>query len=107
MRRVQIPVLPDGRVRIHFFVRDDAGPARTPAGVLGMTPLGPITAGGLVGHFACQPKNDNVLARRGQDGIIRVLPHSDEPRAATCPECLASAAYKEAMAIYQEAQTAG
>ena len=102
MRKVQIPVLPDGRVRIHFFVRDEAGPAKTPATVVLAGQYGPLAVGGTRGFLACRPASDRVLAWRGPDGIIRVPHHSDDPRAATCPECLKSEAYREAMAVYEQ-----
>lgn len=103
MRPVQCPVLPDGRLRIHLFVRDPKGPAQTPRGTLGMTPLGPAAFGGARGFFACRPGHGRAASEVGTDGVIRLLPHTDDPRAATCPGCLSSQAFLDAMAVYDPA----
>lgn len=101
-RTIQMRVLPDGKVRIHYFVHDDAGPIRTPGKVIAMTPLGPLRAGGVKGYIACQPKRDSALPGRVAGGEIQVMPHSNEARAVTCPECKATDVWKKTMALLGE-----
>lgn len=93
--QVVVRLLKDGsgRVRIHYFVRDEAGPIRTPAGVIALTAMGPMSAGGTKGYIACQPKQESLDVKK--DGIIYPTPHSDDVRAVTCPECQATAEYKK------------
>lgn len=108
MRRVEIPILKGGRVRLHYFHRTDEGPVQTTSGVLAMTPAGPVP-GGARGRIACMPARQSVFSERGADGVVRMFPHTDDPRAATCPECLKTQDYKEQMAALGEPQleTAG
>jgi hypothetical protein len=97
MNQVVIRLLPDGsgRVRIHWFVHDPKGPVRTPASTT-MTALGPLRLGGAVGRIACQPGLESVTPK--VDGTQTVpLCHSDDCRAATCPECMATPEYAAAM----------
>ena len=97
-----LPVGPDGlqRVRIHFFVHDEAGPIHTPSGAH-MSNMGPVRFPASSGYMACNPKladlRGSVIA-----GVPETLVHSNDPRAATCPECLATQAYKDAMARLEE-----
>ena len=112
MLPVVIKMVPDkqGRptdiVRIHYFVWDEKGPIALPQKVT-PTALGPLTIGGNVvtgafrGRLACAPgraENQPVWA----NGRIVPCPQTDDPRAATCPECMASEDYKKAMAGLSE-----
>ncbi len=99
-RSVMVRLLPDRRVRIHYFVRDDAGIVKNPVRIE-QTVLGPMTLGGARGYLACQPRQDSVLPRV-HGGVIHPCVHSDDPRAATCPECLGSEAAKKALADYAQ-----
>ncbi len=95
---VVIRMLPDksGRVRIHWFVRDPAGPAETPSGSLPSKPK-PTIIEGSRGRIACQPNRDSVTPSTNRSGQIEPCCHTDDPRAATCPECQATDEYKQAM----------
>lgn len=101
MRQVQCDRLRDGRVRIHYFARDAAGPVRTAARAGAVEPV-PLVLGGAVGFIACQPKAADARPSRGPGGVIvmGLGSHTDDPRAATCPECCATQAYSEAMAVF-------
>lgn len=90
---VEVKILPGGKSRIHWFIRDPAGPIRT-RGKRHRLPKGPAVAlGGACGKIACQPALASV-APQMQGGVIRVLKHSDDFRAVTCPECIASEEYQ-------------
>ncbi len=95
---VVIRMLPDksGRVRIHWFIRDSTGPAKTPSLTV-PSPVGPLAVGGTVGRIACQPKRDSVTPAVNHAGQIEPCCHTDDPRAATCPECCATDEFKQAM----------
>jgi hypothetical protein len=88
---------PDGlrRVRIHFFVHDDKGPAKTPAGAV-MSNWGPFHFPGSVGFIACKPKQSNITPQVVA-GTVEPTVHSNDARAVTCPECMATDAYKDMM----------
>jgi hypothetical protein len=92
-------MLPDGsgRVRIHFFVRDDAGPVSTP-GVVHQTALGQVHLGGARGYIACRPKQSSIMPGTAPGGMIEPTVHTDDGRAATCPECLKTEAWAKWMA---------
>lgn len=92
-----IRVLKDGRVRIHFFARDDAGPVTTPSAVV-PTSMGLISLGGAKGFIACEPRRQSVSPELGPGNRVTPCCHTDEPRAVTCPECLETETYKKAMA---------
>lgn len=99
MRVVNVKLLPDGsgRVRIHWFVHSESGPAKTPGGVV-KTSQGPARYDGARGYIACQPQRTSVLPQmKGNEYTLLV--HSDDVRAATCPDCLATV---EAQAMLQE-----
>lgn len=100
MRTVNIKLLPDGsgRVRIHWFQRLDNGPARTPEGAV-MSTLGPLRSGGVRGRIACQPNLKDVGPQQVNGETVPIC-HSDDVRGATCPECLATAEAKAALADY-------
>lgn len=86
-----------GRVCIHLFVRDEMGPFVEPH-VLGVGGDGgrQIVAGPARGRLACDPKRLVAPVTRGN--TTTVTPRTDDPRAATCPRCLASKDCAEMMA---------
>jgi hypothetical protein len=92
-QRVNVKLLPDksGRVMIHWFMWDEAGPIElTQAPV--MTANGPMVVGGNVvtgetkGRIACNPALKDLIPR-AVGGIGQLCVHSDDPRAVTCPDC--------------------
>ena len=89
-RVVNMRLLNDGtgRVCIHWFIRDEAGPIKTP-GTAYMTAFGPIPLGGAVGRIACNPEQNSVATQNNGMDFFPCL-HSDDVRAATCPDCLAT-----------------
>jgi hypothetical protein len=99
-RVVEMRVLPGGKVRIHWFERALDGPATTPSGMTtgaeGRLQVGPVR-----GRIACMPTQANV-APQTKGGVIRLVCHSDEPRAVTCPECMATENFKTALANLNE-----
>ena len=85
-----------GRMCIHWLIRDAAGPIATELDVRN-TERGPLPLGGFKGRMACRPEQNTVYPQhRGQETFLCL--HSDDPRAATCPDCLATEEYKKAMA---------
>lgn len=102
MNQVVIKLLPDGsgRVRIHWFCRDDKGPIRTAEAVT-MSALGPVRLGGATGRIACQPQRKSVAPE--VNGLVTTpCVHSDDARAVTCPECMKTPEYAAAMKAYSE-----
>jgi hypothetical protein len=102
MRTINVRLLPDGtgRVRYHWFIRDDAGPITTPSAQV-QTAIGRVTLGGVKGRIACMPKLDSVLPHLA-GAEIQLVPHTDDPRGATCPECLATEEAKTMLQHYAE-----
>lgn len=107
-RTAVLRLLPDGsgRVRIHWFIWDKEGPIQMPQTMV-MTAKGPMAVGGNAvtgerrGRIACQPKLKSVLPQqKGQEYLL--FTHSDDPRAASCPECMATEEYKAAMKALEE-----
>ncbi len=84
-----------GRVCIHYFVRDPAGPIETKTIPI-MTGRGPVALGGAKGYIACN-KAATSIAPQIKQGMIHPFCHTDDARAATCPECKKSGAYKTMM----------
>jgi hypothetical protein len=105
-RTVQIRLLPDKRVRIHWFQWDQAGPIEQPTNAV-LTAVGPVVMGGAAngstrrGRIACMPQVKSALPQMGR-GIITPVVHSDDPRAATCPECLATQGWQDAMKLLEQ-----
>ncbi len=99
MRQVvvkMIPNDPERRVCIHWFQRDAAGAAKTPSGEL-LTKAGPVRVEGVRGRIACQPSRTDVGTKQtGQQYVLMM--HTDDARAATCPACQATEAFKAMMA---------
>lgn len=98
MLPVVIRVLPDEqgnvhegcRVRIHWYNRNDKNPTPTvsQAGVFARAK----------GRIACMPQSEGMHIRL-PDGRLQIVHHSDDPRAVTCPECVATPEFKEAMNV--------
>ena len=109
---VNIRLLPDrsGRVRICWFIRDEKGfagtgdgssaPIETKGGTIGRGPS-MIHIEGVQGRIACRP---TLMSMQPQvvAGAYQPLVHSDDARAATCPECLATNAYAAQMQRYKD-----
>lgn len=97
MNRVVIRLLPDksGRVRIHWFETLPEGPIETAQNVH-LTAIGPVKIGGARGRIACAPQQKELIGKTkiGYQPTV----HSDDPRAVTCPECLATASCQKALA---------
>lgn len=104
MRTVRLRLLPPDenglrKVRIHWFVRDENGPVHTGSGVV-QTSRGPKSIDGAVGYIACKPQEKDVTTKV-VEGVYLADPHSDDPRAVTCPECLATEVHKKAMEVIE------
>lgn len=97
-RVVEMKVLPSGKVRIHYFHRTEEGAATAPSG---LTPdeEGKLRMGPVKGIIACSPATSKITSTTTK-GVTRLVCHSDDPRAATCPQCAATEVYKAAMAEY-------
>lgn len=95
---------------IHLFVRDESGPFVEPH-VLdwGKLPLAgeydadgnQVVVDGIIavrarGRLACDPKRTVAPVQRG--GEVTVTMRSDDPRAVTCPKCIASDLFRAAIA---------
>lgn len=105
MAQAVMRMLPDGRVRIHWFMRCPDGPIKTP-GAVHPTPYGPLPLGHAQGRIACQPALDSVLPQ-WRNGEAWLCTHTDDPRAATCPQCKATPEYVQAMKQIEEATKEG
>lgn len=103
-RKVAVKVNPGepldgtGQVCIHLFVRDQRGPFVEPH-VLHQSDMVPkqLEARPTRGRLACDPKRTVAPVKKG--GVIIVTPRTDDPRAATCPKCIASEDYKKSMQL--------
>lgn len=92
--------LPNGKIRVHWFVRDSKGPIKT--GIRAVATMrGPLQFGGAVGYIACQPQRQSVQPQV-QGMTTRLFMHSDDVRAVSCPECLATEAAKVALAAEKQ-----
>jgi hypothetical protein len=95
------------RVRICYFVKDDAGPVKIPDARLAKPKDGgkhyPFKVPGCAGYIACQPKRANVMPVQ-KGGETYLCTRSDDPRAVTCPDCEATDEFKVAMAEIEERQ---
>jgi hypothetical protein len=100
-RQIVNKMLPNGRVCIHWFQPCDDGPINTEAKVI-PTQIGPLKMGGVRGRIACNP-SQNYLGPL-EKGMQRLMCHrSEDPRAVTCPACMDTPAFKEAIANFQTA----
>ena len=90
-----------GKVCIHLFVQDEKGLFTEPH-VLhpalsedGQVSPRKIEAKATRGRLACDRKRDPKITMRGNTTMVTM--RTDDPRAATCPKCIASADYKTMM----------
>ena len=100
------PLDGSGRVCIHLFVKDDRGPFVEPHVLCpkkdGVSiARGDIEAKPARGRLACDPKRTVAPVTRGS--IVTVTPRTDDPRAVTCPKCLASPECAELLKIIEGA----
>lgn len=79
-------LLPDGTVCIHYVIPDINGKALVRPGMIGS---GRIVVEGRRYRFACDPNADQLGG----------VPHTGDPRAATCWECKEAQEWHDAMAI--------
>lgn len=106
-RVINVSILPgektdgSGRVCIHLFVRDENGPLTEPHvlhqvdgdGDGENTGRKEMIARPTRGKLAC-----GVIPSQTQSsGIIKLVHRTDDPRAATCPRCMATDDYKTIM----------
>lgn len=100
------PLDGSGRVCIHLFVKDERGSFVEPH-VLhqkvkdGVVVKGELDARPTRGRLACDPKRTVAPVTRGS--IVTVTPRTDDPRAVTCPKCLASPECTELLKIIEGA----
>lgn len=95
-------------IKIHYFARDENGPIRTrPANDLILAagqqrvPIPKPMRGGARGLIACQPGRSD-LNKKTPDGRTELLPRSDDVRAVTCPDCMATDVFKDAVKFLTE-----
>lgn len=89
-----------GKVAIHLFVRDPNGPFVEPHVLYPVMddngqPGPGLTARATRGRLACDPRRTVAPVVRG--GVTTVTIRSDDPRAVTCPKCMASKDYTDLM----------
>lgn len=108
-RAINLRVLPgepldgSGRICIHLFVQDAKRGsfiephALHPVFENGAQVKQKVQAKPTRGRLACDPKRDPAPVTRG--GVITVTPRTDDPRAVTCPRCMASDEYIKAMEV--------
>ena len=97
MRTVVIKMLKDGsgRACVHWFRVDPKGPITTPSKTV-PTMMGPMKFGGVQGYIACNPAQNTVTPQQVGNDIYQCC-RSEEPRAVTCPDCMATPEFKAAM----------
>lgn len=95
------PVDGSGRVCIHLFIRDSERGSFTEPHVLspaldenGGIIKGQLSAGPERGRLACDPKRV-PSSRPDKQGVITVTQRTDDPRAVTCPRCMATVEYEQ------------
>jgi hypothetical protein len=101
-RVIAIKMLPDGsgRVVIHWLIRGE-GPITTPRSEI-RTPAGPRMGGGVTGKIACQPERKSALPEV-KGGEILMFHYSDDCRAVTCPDCMATPEFARQMELLSKA----
>lgn len=109
-RVIQLRTLPgeptdgSGKVSIHLFVPDPAGPFTEPhvlsPVVKDGVPQRQFEAKATRGRLACDPKKSAIPVTR--KGVTTLTMRTDDYRAVTCSKCIASRDYQE-----QEAKTKG
>lgn len=96
-----------GKVCIHLFVQDVQGSFTEPHVLhrsIGEGGQLVTTARPTRGRLACDRRRTVAPATRG--GVVTVTPRTDDPRAATCPKCLASVDCAEMLAKLAQAGVA-
>lgn len=108
-RIINVKVLPgepldgSGKVCIHLFVQDERGPFVEPSALHmaeGENGQKQLVARPTRGRLACDPKRTVAPVTRG--GVTTVTMRTDDPRAATCPKCIASKDYAVMMKRLEE-----
>lgn len=95
------PLDGSGRICIHLFVQDEKALFIEPhalhpvIGEDGNPIKQQVQALPTHGRLACNPKRNPAVSTR--DGVTIVTPRTDDPRAVTCPKCIASADYARMM----------
>lgn len=95
--KVGLKVLPGqpanstGRVCIHLFVPDESGPFVE--GNVTHVVDRKLVQGPVRGRIACNSKK--LVSPVTRNGVIEVTLRSADPRAVTCPKCIASPDYYE------------
>ena len=89
-----------GVVCIHLFVPDERGPFVEPH-VIQVDKVAAdsgrpvLVAGPKRGRLACNPKS--LVAAVERRGVTTITMRTDDPRAVTCPKCIASTFYTDIM----------
>ena len=97
------------RARQCYFVRDAQGPVKYKECELQADKKGkkiPFRMPGTAGYVACQPKRASLDPMR-RDGEQHVCIRTDDPRVVTCPDCIATSEYKEAMKQFDNLEVVG
>ncbi len=112
-RVINISLLPgepqdaSGRVCIHFFVRDERGPITEPCVPHNIIKDGEVSkeleVKATKGRLACDQQRTVALVTR--KGITTVTHRTEGLSAVTCPKCLASVEYAEAIEQLTPAET--
>lgn len=89
-----------GRVCIHLFVADDSGRFVEPHALHPVVEDGEVQKQKLAarptrGRLACDRKRTTAPVTKG--AVTTVTHRTDDPRAVTCPGCIASPEYSELM----------
>ncbi len=113
-RVVSVSVVPGGpldgtgRVCIHLFVQDTRGPFVEPHALHrvldaeGNPVKRQLVAKPTRGRLACNPRRSVAPVTR--DGVTIITSRTDDPRAVTCPYCIASADYTRMMEALEPKQ---
>lgn len=111
-RIIEVKVLPSNstngirRVCIHLFVPDERGLFVEPHALhpatdeLGKLIPGQVVAKPTRGRLACDPKR--LVAPVTKGNVTTITHRTDDPRAVTCPRCVASEDYTTLMATLGE-----
>lgn len=101
-RIINVIVLPgepldgSGKVCVHLFVPDESGPFVEPSALHMVDREGggkQLVTRATRGRLACDPKRTVAQTTRGK--VTVVVLRTDDPRAASCSKCRATADYSE------------
>ena len=110
-RIVNVKVLPGesldgtGKVCVHLVVRDARGPFIEPYMLhvedveVDGRPMKELVSKPARARIACDRKR--TVAPVTKNGVTTVTVRTDDPRAVTCPKCMVSADYREAMELWE------